>query len=189
MVTTGTPGLNVAGLAVTPGAFAQSVIPVRAAYAALDDARLPVSAVTAVIHVGDTPGWGQDAVASAVSDGIGADRCLRTFDVDGGVAGVVAALAVGASLVGDAGGVLVTVGDPGGGSSSIVLAGGRRQGSATVEFDQAGDDSASPYVLRSTSPVRSLLECRSSGRYDVVLVAAGATSPEASVRCRLDRRF
>ncbi|WOC11951.1 hypothetical protein [Gordonia sp. MP11Mi] len=190
MVTTGTPGLDVAGLAVTVDAAAPSVVPVRAAYAALHDARFPVSAVTAVIHVGageaDRSALG--AVSEAVRDGLGATGCRHTFDVDGGAAGVVAALAVGASLLVDDGGVLITVAERDRTSASIVLAGGTQFAPATFEFDQAHSDARGPYVLRSTSPVRGLLDCRVAGRYDVVLVAAGEMSPTASVRCRLQRR-
>ncbi|MCF8587467.1 hypothetical protein [Gordonia liuliyuniae] len=187
MVTTGTPGLDVAGLAVTAGVAAHSVVPVREAYAALHDARFPVSAIAAVIHVGavhaDRRGVG--SVSEAVRDGIGATGCLRTFDVDGGAAGVVSALAVGASLLDDDGGVLITVAERDGTSASIVLAGGTSPEPATFEFDQARSDALGPYVLRSASPVRALLDCRAAGRYDVVLVAADEMSPTASVRCRL----
>ncbi|MCF8570965.1 hypothetical protein L5G32_11875 [Gordonia sp. HY002] len=184
MVRTGTPGLDVAGLAVTAAAGGHWAVPTHAALASLHDARFPPTAVTAVFHMGhDIIG----PMSGAVRDVIGATRCTRTFDVDVGAMGLVAALAVGASLVDD-GAVLITVCEPGGGAASIVLAGGSSSRAATFEFDQARGDETGPYVLRSASPVRGLLDCRAAGRYDVVLVAADGASPTASVRCRLQSR-
>ncbi|MCF8607773.1 hypothetical protein L5I01_30905 [Gordonia sp. HY442] len=185
MVRTGTPGLNVAGLAVTAAAGGRWVVPTQAALAALHDARFPASAVTAVLHVGhDDVG----PMSGAIRDVIGATGCTRTFDVDIGAMGLVAALAVGASLLADDGAVLITACEPGGGGASIVLAGGSSSRAATFEFDQTRGDDFGPYVLRSASPVRGLLDCRAAGRHDVVLVAADDASPTASVRCRLQNR-
>jgi len=180
MVTTGTPGLHVAGLAVT-SASTPAAVPVRAAYAALHDARFPVSAVATVIHVGPGP---VGPVSAAVRDGIGAGRCRRAFDVDGGPAAVIAALAVGASLLDDTGAVLITVVEQDGATASIVLTGGS-SAAATMDIDRARTD-RSPYVLRSTSPVRGLLDARASGHRDVVLVSDGENTPAASVRCLFD---
>ncbi|MGO3328207.1 hypothetical protein [Gordonia sp. (in: high G+C Gram-positive bacteria)] len=188
MVRTGRPGLDVAGLAVAAEA---AVIPAHAALAALHDARVPVAAVTAVLHVGHSDG---ESVSGTVRDVVGAAGCLRTFDVDPRAGGFVAALAVGASLLGDgdrehhgiSGAVLITACEPGSGAASIVLTRGSPSGAGVSGIGQASSDTIAPCVLRSASPVRGLLDCRAAGRYDVVLVAADRTSPRtASVRCRL----
>lgn len=194
MVRTGGPGLDVAGLAVTAEA---AVVPAHAALAALQDACVPVAAITAVLHVGHSDG---ESVSETIRDVIGAAGCLRTFDVDPRAGGFVTALAVGASLLGDgdrdgdgdserrgiSDAVLITACEPGSGAASIVLAGGSPSGAGASAISHASSNTIAPYVLRSASPVRGLLDCRAAGRYDVVLVAADRTSPRtASVRCRL----
>lgn len=181
MTWTGVRGLYVAGLAATGGGGGPSTAPTRAALFALDDSGFPASAVTAVVHVGPRAAR---PVSGAVRDVIGAVGCLHAFDVDADAAGVVTALAVGGSLLGGDGVVLITVCEQDGDSASLVLAGGPTQ-AATVEFDEVRTDGHRPYVLRAASPIRGLLDCRASGRYDVVLVAEDVTAPTASVRCRL----
>lgn len=175
--------MHVAGIAVAGDGAGPALLPMRAAYAALHDARISVSDLGAVIHVGH----GSPApVSAAVRDGLGA-RCGRTFDVDGGATGVIVALAVGGSLLDASGSVLITVAEPDGATASIVVTGGESP-LATMEFDQARTGRTPPYVLRSASPIRGLLDARASGHLDVVLVAAGENTPVASVRCLLAKR-
>ncbi|GEE00142.1 hypothetical protein nbrc107696_05880 [Gordonia spumicola] len=166
-MTSGRPGLNVAGMAVTSGDWPGPLLPVRAAYAALDDAGLRPSDIGAVIHVG---GDESAAVAAAVRDGLGASTCRLTYDVGGGPAGFVSALAVGASLLAEGRGVLITETDDDG-AASLVLTGA----ASSAEY------SAEPFVVRASSPVRALLSSRDGGHADVLLVAPG--SDGASVRC------
>ncbi len=171
-MTTGRPALHVAGMAVTRGAWSGPLLPVRAAYAALDDAALAPADISAVIHVGVD---GDRAIAAAVRDGIGAASCRRTYDVGGGAAGFVTALAVGASLLATGTGVLITETEPDG-AASLILTEGTAEPTTTDE----------PFVVRASSPIAALLSSRDGGNDDVLLVAPGAAG--ASVRCLISAR-
>lgn len=171
-MTTRRPGLHVAGIAVTSGDWPGTLLPLRAANAALDDAGLGPSDLTAVIHVGDRAAAG---IATAVRDGIGASSLVRTFDVDGGSAGFVSALAVGASLLAGGSAVLITDAEQEGAASVVLTAG---------EHSTRPPGAHDPLVVRSVSPVRALLDSRTGGHDDVVLVAPGFDG--ASVRCLFD---